>query len=60
MFLFPDLQQHINFNCTKYLITISLSGVQLGGEGERPPLPSFENQKKYPDLRKKCPVCVHP
>ena len=28
-------------------------------EGERPPLPFFENQKKCPDFGKKCPSCVH-
>ena len=29
------------------------------GEGGRPPLPFFENQKKWPDFGKKCPDCVH-
>ena len=40
-----------------------VSGAQLergGGEGGRPPLPFFENQKQCPDLRKKCSDCVHP
>ena len=38
----------------------SSTGAQLGGEGRRSPLPFFENQKKYPDFRKKGPDCVHP
>ena len=29
-------------------------------EGGRPPLPFFENQKKFPDFGKKGPDCVHP
>ena len=34
--------------------------MQLGGEGGRPPLLFFENQKKYLDFGKKCPDYVHP
>ena len=33
--------------------------VQLVGVG-RPPLPFFENQKKWPDFGKKYPDAVHP
>ena len=39
-------------------------GVRGGGgrgwEGERPPLPFFENQKKCPDSEKKGPDSVYP
>ena len=30
------------------------------GEGGKPPLPFFENQKKCPDFGKTCPDCDHP
>ena len=36
------------------------TGAQQGGEGQRPPLPFFENQNKCPHFGKKDPDCVHP
>ena len=36
-----------------------MSGAQLVGEGARPPLPFFENQKKCPGFGKKGPDCDH-
>ena len=37
------------------------TGAKLGWRrGGRPPIPFFENQKRFPDFGKKCPDCVHP
>ena len=44
----------------RILYFTQLAGAQLGeGDGDRSPLPFFQNQKKRPDFRKKGPDCVH-
>ena len=52
-----NLQQKLSYLHTAQSDSYnSVSGAQLGGWGRgRPPLPVFENQKKYPDFGRKCP-----
>ena len=56
----------VNLKKLFYSFKVLCSGAKLGGggggEGGMPPLPFsfFENKKKCPNFRKKCPDCGHP